>query len=151
MQTFLPSSSFKQSVEWLDNKRLNKQILEALTIYNSITKNEKHSWVNHPISKMWKKYPEALLLYYNECLHEWKEVRHRNHIYETYTFGENDEIIMPSWLGDNRLHSSHRANLLRKDYGFYSKYSWDENKMEYWRIPYWWGEEYGYGKFPIER
>ncbi len=151
MQTFLPSPSFKQSAEWLDNKRLNKQILEARTIYEIIISGKTEgAWINHPIVKMWRKYPEALTLYYNECLSQWKNVRGRNHSYRQIPVYKSS-VIMPLWLGDNRLHSSHRANLLRKDYNFYSKYGWDENKMEYWKMPYWWGEEYGYGKVPIKK
>ncbi len=164
MQTFLPSVSFQLSAMILDDKRLNKQIIEAKTIHNSIT-GINPSWMNHPIVKMWKDYPDALALYYNECLHQWKDVRHRNHSYEPikvdvgideydmkyiYHVSEYDIVLFPSWLGDERLHSSHRANLLRKDYQFYSKYEWNENTMKYWSMPYWWGE-FGYGKIPIEK
>jgi len=149
MQTFLPSSSFEESAKWLDDRRLNKQILEARTIYEIIINNKASgAWVNHPITKMWRDYPEALSLYYNACLSQWKHVRCRNHKYRMIPIYKSS-VILPSWLGDERLHSSHRANLLRKDYKFYSRYGWDENSMEYWRFPYWWGEEYGYGKEPI--
>ena len=42
-------------------------------------------------------------------------------------------IEMPHWLGDNRIHASHRSNLLRKDIDFYSKYNWEEPiDMEYY-------------------
>ena len=130
MQTFLPSSSFKESAKWLDDRRLNKQILEARTIYEIIISGKTEgAWVNHPIVKMWRKYPEALALYYDACLYEWKEIRHRNHSYKVILV-DKDYVSFPLWLGDNRLHSSHRANLLRKDYNFYGKYGWDENKME---------------------
>ena len=151
MQTFLPSSSFEESAKWLDDRRLNKQILEARTIYGIIISGKAEgAWVNHPITKMWRKYPEALTLYYNECLHQWKDIRHRNHSYKMIIV-DKYYVSFPLWLGDNRLHSSHRANLLRKDYDFYRKYGWDEQFMEYWKMPYWWGEEYGYGKVPIEK
>jgi hypothetical protein len=43
-----------------------------------------------------------------------------------------DGFLKPWWLGDDRLHSSHRSNLLRKDYGYYSKFGWDEpDNIEY--------------------
>ena len=45
----------------------------------------------------------------------------------------------PTWLGDNRVHSSHRANLLRKDPEHYNKYKWTEDPS----IPYYWA---GFGK-----
>ena len=34
MQTFLPYADFKRSAESLDNKRLGKQRVEAMQIYN---------------------------------------------------------------------------------------------------------------------
>ena len=152
MQTFLPSSSFEESAKWLDDRRLNKQILEARTIYEIIISGKiEGAWVNHPIVKMWRGYPEALVLYYNACLDQWKNVRGRNHSYKLIIGDKPDNVVLPPWLGDERLYSSHRANLLRKDYNFYSKYGWDENKIEYWKKPYWWGEEYGYGKVPIKK
>lgn len=136
----------------MDDRRLNKQVLEARTIYEIIINNKTSgAWVNHPITKMWRGYPEALVLYYNACLYEWRHVRNKNHKYQMLTFDVNAHYGMPKWLGDERLHSSHRSNLLRKDYEFYSRYGWDENLMEYWRLPYWWGEEYGYGKVPNEK
>lgn len=148
MQTFIISPSFKESAEILDDRRLNKQILEAYSIYNIIINGiTKGGYVNHPIVRLWKGYPEALALYYNECLHQWKDVRGRNHSYGMIDIDRSKGIIIPNWSQDSRLHSSHRANLLRKDFEFYSKYGWAENTMEYWKMPYWWGE-FGYGKVP---
>lgn len=38
----------------------------------------------------------------------------------------------PSWLGDPKLHASHRSNLLRKDPIHYGKFGWEEPAtMEY--------------------
>ena len=33
---------------------------------------------------------------------------------------------MPDWIGDERIHKSHRSNLLRKDGEFYKQYGWTE-------------------------
>ncbi len=151
IQTFLPSESFEESAKWLDDRRLNKQILEAKTIYDIVSgKNTNSRWANHTATNLWKGYSEALALYYNSCLHEWKEVRHKNHSYKEILIDVNIHVWMPPWLGDVRLHSSHRCNLLRKDFEFYSKYGWQENLIKYETAPYWWGEEYGYGKVPNE-
>ena len=47
--------------------------------------------------------------------------------------GLPDSIKMPPWLGDDRVHASHRSNLLRKDFNYYSKYNWKEPiDMEYY-------------------
>jgi hypothetical protein len=37
-------------------------------------------------------------------------------------------------FGNPEVHSSHRANLLRKDPNFYGKYGWQESP----EIPYFW-------------
>ena len=46
------------------------------------------------------------------------------------------KIEYPHWLGDDKFHSTHRSNLLRKDKEFYSKYLWTEsdNMEYYWPI-----------------
>ena len=36
-------------------------------------------------------------------------------------------IDYPHWFGNEQFHSSHRANLLRKDYEYYSQFGWEEN------------------------
>jgi hypothetical protein len=48
-----------------------------------------------------------------------------------------DELIaFPPWFGDNRLHSSHRANLLRRNYRYYAPLGWSEQPS----FVYWWPE-----------
>jgi hypothetical protein len=63
MQTFLPSPSFRESAQCLDNKRLVKQILECGQIlgaldpkaYEIIFMKPKtgSGWTNHPAVRMW--------------------------------------------------------------------------------------------------
>ena len=50
-----------------------------------------------------------------------------------------DITELPPWIGDERLHSSHRSNLLRKDEKFYSQFNWTEPHD----MPYYWA---GFGK-----
>ena len=72
MQTFLPYPSFKQSAEALDYKRLGKQRIEAMTIYDILTERTKTiAWTHHPALLMWKRYEDALALYYNCIRQEW--------------------------------------------------------------------------------
>jgi hypothetical protein len=40
----------------------------------------------------------------------------------------------PNWLGYDRLHASHRSNLLRKDARHYGQFEWQEPAD----LPYWW-------------
>lgn len=136
MQTFLPYPDFEKSAKVLDYKRLGKQRVEAMQVYNIVSgKRTMGGWINHPTVKMWKNYPDALALYHNYCIKEWIK-RGYNNTMKIIDIPEN--IVMPRWLGDERLHSSHRSNLLRKDSEYYGKYNWTETAG----IPYFWCEEY---------
>jgi len=72
MQTFLPYPSFTLSAICLDNKRLNKQILECDQILNALAPGSTSGWRNHPAVKMWRGYEPALIQYQNACMYEWK-------------------------------------------------------------------------------
>ncbi len=133
MQTFLPYPDFKKSAECLDNKRLNKQILEASQIYKIVKENKTiGGWINHPAVKMWRGYSDCLAMYYNACLEEWLR-RGKNHSFKLIVVKENS-IIIPHWLGNEDFHASHRSNLLRKMPEYYSKFEWKEPN----NLPYVW-------------
>ena len=137
MQTFLPYPDFRESLESLDNKRLGKQRVEAYQIISAITGRTRKDgkpykgWVNHPCSVMWRDYVNALKLYYNDCIDVWKGRGFKNTMEYELIEGE---FVLPNWLGNEKLHSSHRANLLRKDENFYSQFEWGENPED----PYLW-------------
>ncbi len=138
MQTFLPYKDFTLSAQCLDYRRLGKQRVEALQIFNALegipTKSGKQytGWLNHPAVTMWRGYEEALLLYKNKMIEEWI-LRGYNNTMEM--IGVSDDVEMPHWLGNEKLHASHRSNLLRKDFEFYSQYGWRETpNLEYYWI-----------------
>ena len=55
MQTFLPYADFNKSAEVLDNRRLNKQILEGYQILKVLgNPDPRAGWRNHPAVKMWR-------------------------------------------------------------------------------------------------
>ena len=125
MQTFLPYKSFEQSLKSLDYRRLGKQRVEAMQILNVLLgRTETKGWRNHPIVRMWEGYENALKQYFNECVDEWIAQGYNNNM--EYEIIEGD-IIYPPWLGNDLFHSSHRANLLRKDSEYYSKFMWTED------------------------
>lgn len=120
----------------LDYKRLGKQRVEAFQILKSIQsiKNgSKYGWQNHPATKMWLKYPNALKEYYNTILQEWINRGYNNSMPFKRIHGK---IKYPHWLGNRKFHSLHRANLLRKDYEYYSLFEWKEKPSNkyYWPI-----------------
>ena len=132
MQTFLPHKSFKKSFKVLDYRRLGKQRVEAMQILNVLLdRTQTKGWRNHPIVRMWDGYENALKHYLNLCIEEWMERGYNN----TMTFEPIEgELIYPHWLGNESFHSSHRANLLRKDYEYYSQFGWEEDSEN----PYTW-------------
>lgn len=143
MQTFLPYSDFRKSLKVLDNKRLGKQRVEAYQIISAITGRPKKDgtpykgWLNHPCTIMWKDYLSALKLYYNICIEEWVSRGFKNTMKLEPIEGD---VILPKWVGFDLFHSSHRANLKRKDFDYYfSNYGWFENESD----PYVWMDESG--------
>ena len=135
MQTFLPYESFEESASVLDWRRLGKQRVEGMQIINAINNPKKQGWQNHPATIMWTQYVNALKLYTNVIILEWIKRGYNNNM-ELYDF---NNLEKPHWLGKEEFHSSHRANLLRKDYEYYSKFGWKENP----EAPYVWHDKEG--------
>ena len=123
MQTFLPYPSYEASARVLDWRRLGKQRVEGMQIINAIENPNKQGWQNHPATVMWRPYVDSLKLYTNVIIREWIDRGYNNNM-ELY---DVNNPVKPHWIGDDRIHSSHRANLLRKDYEYYSQFGWDEN------------------------
>lgn len=136
MQTFLPASSFQQCARSLDSRRLNKQRVECMQIYNAargirLDADENVigpaiGWRNHPATKMWRGYEHVLCMY---ALHICMECDARG-ILDNRKLGEffmkrlkRHEYIVPFWWADpilkDKLTFSHRCNLVRKDAEFY--------------------------------
>ena len=84
---------------------------------------------------MWTGYDDALKLYTNSMIEEWIK-RGYNNTMKIYQVPESVEF--PEWIGDNRLHKSHRMNLLRKDYEHYSRFFKNDVSGDYKNYPYYW-------------
>jgi hypothetical protein len=122
VQTFLPYPDFQKSASVLDYRRLGKQRVEAFQILKTLETGRK-GWANHPAVQMWKGYNVALGVYMNAMIREWIKRGYKN----TMLFAEILAVPrMPPWLGNEQLHSSHRSNLLRKDFSWYSQFNWPE-------------------------
>lgn len=117
MNTFLAFPDFAESARVLDYRRLGKQRVECLQLLNALRGKSK-GWVNHPACKMWRGYELALEAYKNACIREWVYRGYKNAMELSPTSGYD----FPPWLGDEAFHLSHQSNLLRKDFGHYSKY-----------------------------
>lgn len=132
MQTFLPYENFTQSAKVLDYRRLGKQRIEASQILKALA-DPTYGWQNHPATKMWRGYTVALIEYRNIIIQEWINRGYKNNM-EIMSLPRG--VRYPPWLGDERVHSSHRANLLRKDPDWYGQFGWTEKKQNsyYWPV-----------------
>jgi hypothetical protein len=70
---------------------------------------------------MWYGYEDALVVYRNSVIREFIV---RGHVNNMILEPENPDWECPWWVGDPRLHESHRSVLLRKAPTFYSRYGW---------------------------
>jgi hypothetical protein len=130
MQTFLPYSDFKESAKVLDTKRLGKQRVEAMQIVNCI--QNRTGWQHHPIVRMWTPNVESLMYYHNVIIDEWISRGFRNNMPHYHI--NSEDVDYPGWLGKEKIHKSHRSNLLRKSPKWYSKFGWEEDDS----LPYVW-------------
>ncbi len=136
MQTFVPWPDFNESASVLDNKRLNKQLLEGRQIYGILVSGRRSgAWVNHPAVKMWRNYDMALFEYLeaikDECIYRniqtkknWDAIMdiHNNN------WNRGSNTILPPWWDDDRIHLSHRQNLYKKDSEYYA-YFVNDNRL----------------------
>lgn len=121
MQTFLPFPDFVVSARILDGRRLNKQIIEGYQILTDRVPNP-----NHPVCLMWANHKPMLVTYLSAFLNEYFNRMGDHHSLEesilTYKCVQLKSVPKtPSWLGFPLFHLSHRVNLLRKNYEYYSK------------------------------
>lgn len=141
MQTFLPYDSFRHSASVLDYRRLGKQRVETMQLLSTfLPEVKRQGWLNHPSRLMWKNNLGALAEYGVVICNTWLERNYKDtckqKILNIISIIENDviteEILFkskyekPFWFGHNDFHSSHRSNLLRKNYDYYKKFGWSE-------------------------
>lgn len=124
MQTFLPyGSCFYLSATVLDNKRLNKQIVEAYQIYTDRVPN-----LNHPACLMWREHKPYLRLYIRALVEEYNLRFRKTHSVDKEMFHVDRDLCMkqvltldklPSGLDHPWIRLSHIVNLIRKDPDWY--------------------------------
>ena len=133
MQTFLPSVNAITTARWLDNKRLNKQILECYQILNVLSgKSPTGGWRNHPAVLMWRGHEGSLLDYIYEMIKEAKkrgintDGNEKNIAQLVKKVGDKWNHEAPTWMFDNaklmRVITTHRVNLFKKDPLYYARF-----------------------------
>jgi hypothetical protein len=133
MKTFLPYKSFVNTALTLDNKRLNKQILECYQILNVLSNDDPHAgWRNHPAVKMWRGHEWGLYNYAMTMVDEANErgIKTENNVRNLKNLSERMYqywgVDNPGWMDDKkvmaRVTTTHKANLYRKDPEFYFEF-----------------------------
>ena len=138
MQTFLPQADLHTSAYFLDNKRLNKQILEGYQILNVLSgKSKTGGWRNHPAVLMWRGFERGLWEYIQSMIQEAKMRGIRTENNEANLNDLKDQCweewgnTAPSFWQDEtklmRVITTHRANLFKKDPVYYIEYQYAVN------------------------
>lgn len=126
MQTFMSEGSdFAKTAYYLDDKRLNKQGVEAYQIFR-INAGFTKGFRNHPACLMWKDHESTLFLY-SQAIYQ--EINRRG--FNTNTMskitGVYEECFtktdQPPWQDDIRVIITHRGNLFRKFPEHYPQYA----------------------------
>ena len=135
MQTFLPYPDFVQSAASLDRQRLGKQRVEVLQLLKALN-GESKGWTNHPATRMWSGYQEALVVYGLAICSEWISRGYKDTCYEKINnYSIDAEVAMPPWIGDPSFHRSHQSNLVRKDPNHYgSQFAVPDNLEYVWPV-----------------
>lgn len=133
MQTFLPYSDFEKSATILDYKRLGKQRVEALQIANILASGRTTGgWVNHPAVRMWRGYLPALVNYGLVICKTWTDKGYKDTCAEKMLALSKPGNDMPSWMGEERLHRSHRSKLLSKFPEYYRDFFSEPDDLDYY-------------------
>lgn len=121
---------------------MGKQRVEVLQIWNSLTSGS--GWNNHPAVKMWEGHVWWLLLYGAVVCEHWRQRGYRDSLLPRFIDALESMSVdeYPPWLGDVKLHASHRANLIRKDETYYGTFGWSE----YPEMGYYWPTKAGYAR-----
>lgn len=124
----------EKTIVSLSNKIYTNCIENASKTKNGIPKKIGH--LNHPIIEMWNGYEKCLFDYMQGIIKEWTARG-----YKDTTLNKASAIIekindkeakYPEWIKDEKLHNSHKSNLLKKDKQYYSKFNWGiEDNLEY--------------------
>ena len=124
----------RDSLDALDNKRLNKQILETYQILNILSgQSQSGAWRNHPAVLMWVG-AEAELWRYGQIAMSLAEMRGIKTDKNKSNFKALSKIAATFWEDNDpiwrktpsilkRVTTTHKANLYRKDPIYYASYA----------------------------
>lgn len=153
MQTFLPYADFEKSAQALDNKRLNKQILEGYQILKVLgNPDPRAGWRNHPAVKMWRGHEFSLFGYVMQMVEEAKlrgikTDKNEENLWNLHADQFTEwGVGAPEWWDSEeamaRVTTTHKANLYKKDPLYYWEFieavSDEDNKPCCEKCNYYW-------------
>lgn len=164
VNTFVTTTDLVQNAKNLDYKRIGKQRLEArqiIAILEALDNSKQldtKGWIEHPATKMWHGYTNALKVYFNVIVREWIQRGYVNNM-QLYDIDESKyyvnpyigngmfqyqftEYSFPPWFGYPPFIMAHRAALWRKNPVYYAKFNSPE-LQPYINIGYLWPSKHG--------
>jgi hypothetical protein len=90
-----------------------------------VLEGKSSGWKNHPACRMFWKYKNALIQYYNLSLQANIDRFHVNFV-KLKPIEISGEIESPHWLGYPKFHEMQRGRLLDKNPVYYSQFYWKE-------------------------
>jgi hypothetical protein len=116
----------------LDDLRLGKQRVETMQVLRALVYPTYRGWKNHPATRMWRGFTEALVAYGLEVCAEWSRRGRADAVRDAllaFTGGAVPDVralrrhgALPPWLGWEPVHVSHRSALVRKHPEHYRAY-----------------------------
>jgi hypothetical protein len=110
-----------------------------------------YGWVTHPVVRMWRGRTAALVVYGRAMVAEWRArgfADSTDRLISEFAPESADATqadmaaagLLPTWVGNEELHRSHRSNLLAKDPGFYRPAFAERFPGDPEDLPYLWPE-----------
>lgn len=122
---------------YLEELRSNIFLIERVGATEKVFGSYYEGVRNHPACVQWENYPYALMAYGTAICLEWVSRGNQDTTYLSIeAFNDNNDILLdqewmqssrpdllPNWLGDDRVHLSHRSRLAAKDPVYYKHWS----------------------------
>lgn len=136
-ELYLPFANYTASAIHLSPERLAMQVVKADQIRTIIQNHRPSRGPLLPPVRMWQQHIVSVMLYRDCLLREfyrrglpWVGTPLLSHLCLEHPTAPLPPHILkieqPPWLGNEKLHSNHRAYLLHEDPEWYARWGWDE-------------------------
>lgn len=127
MQVFTPYPEPFKTADCLDDRRLNRQIIECKQILTAI-KGESTAWKNHPVVKQYRDHI-PYLQNYMDCLKAYKD----NYLDASIIYSDCAMLYKPEFL-TTEFCNQHKRRLYTKDSNFYAAFYRYGKSDENWYV-----------------